>query len=255
MLKNIFKDIISKNKHYSGSMDGNEFEQKFKFHLKDEGFSEIIQKSKTISAILDLVKLEKENIKKITKKWKNIKKNILLKNSIEIVENPLHNVYNTFIFQPFGSQNFPDFIILTKKYIIPIEIKFSTNTTQNKNLNKFRPMWNSNIPKPNSIYIYGVSGVRVTFFKGSDILEFYTRQLLIDYFKNLNKDKKNLDESLKGLKNNFGIYPYVRKAYDHKTQHSTFVNSKNKRVVESYFSKNSKSREDNVIDFFESLNI
>ncbi|WKX02318.1 hypothetical protein [Candidatus Mycoplasma mahonii] len=54
-----------------------------------------------------------------------IKKHILLKNSLEIIDNSFQSVRNTFIFQPYGSQQFPYFIVFTENKIIPIEIKYS----------------------------------------------------------------------------------------------------------------------------------
>ncbi|WP_322908971.1 hypothetical protein [Mycoplasmopsis felis] len=54
-----------------------------------------------------------------------------------------------YIYQPFGSQNFPDFLILTNNYVIPLEVKFSK-----KNKNSELPKWNSNVPKSNAIYLY-----------------------------------------------------------------------------------------------------
>ncbi len=112
-------------------------------------------------------------------------------------------------------------------------------------------MWRiyTNIPKPNAIYIYGIAGKAVTYFKGSDILSYELRKTLLDYFQDLDKNQRELDNKIKNFKNNFGIYPYLRKAYDHKKSNSTFLNKNNEKTVESYFSKNANDRENNVIMF------
>lgn len=43
---------------------------------------------------------------------------------------------DSFIFQPFGSQNFPDFLVFTDTFALPLEIKFTSDTG-------FKPVWNS----------------------------------------------------------------------------------------------------------------
>ncbi|GAA7525521.1 hypothetical protein MMM114_01480 [Helicobacter pylori] len=94
-----------------------------------------------------------------------------------------------FLYQPFGSQNYPDFLVFICDYVVGIEIKFSKNDKGEKNLQTSRPMWNSNLPKPNAIYVYGVANANITFFKGSDILSYETREVLLKYFDTLDKDE------------------------------------------------------------------
>jgi hypothetical protein len=201
---------------------------------------------------MDLKDIDKSKAQNIFKK---IRKKILLKNSIEWVKNPFYEIKNAFIFQPYGSQNFPDFIIFWNKHIIPIELKYSKNEQGNKNIDIARPKWNSNIPKSNSIYIYGVATKTITFFLGSDIIRDDTRKVLLDFWDKIDKkQKEKLDEKLKNLSNNFGIYPYVRVDYQYKKTKSTFINLKNEKVIESYFSKNVNIRENNLIEFLENLN-
>ncbi len=253
MLKNIFKEIKNDSKYFSQSNNGEEFENKFRNILKAEGYSEIVQKSKTNSAINEISKIESEDEKIIKTEFKNIKDKILEKNSIEIIRNPFKNIKDSFIFQPYGSQNFPDFIILTERYILPIEIKYSTNIKKQMNLNSFKPMWNSNLPKPNALYVYGIAGEKTTFFMGNDILEFDTREVLLDFFDNLDQKQTELNKKLQNLKNNFGIYPYVRKAYQHKSEYSTYIDVSKKAIIESYFSENSNKREENVLSFLDSI--
>lgn len=253
MIQKIFNDILKQGSYYTNSEDGDAFEQRFKNKLKASGYSEIIQEPNTKSSIEQIVSLENSNLKTIKKRHKELKERILLKNSLELIENPYKNIKNTFIFQPFGSQNFPDFLLFTNDYAIPIEIKFSKNDKDQKNLNSFRPMWNSNMPKPNAIYIYGVSGEQVTFFLGSDILDHETRKALLNFFECLDSGKEKLDEQLKSLKNDFGIYPYIRKAYEHKKSHSTYIDIDNKQMIQSYFSNRKIQREKNVINFLSEL--
>lgn len=255
MLLDLFKEIKVQNGYYATAIDGDAFEQRFKNKLKVYGFSEIVaREGKTTNLIGEISALT--NMKKADVKIKlsSLKEKVLNKNSIELISNPFPTLDNTFIFQPHGSQNFPDFLVFFKGKAIPIEIKYSKNDRDNKgNLSKFKPMWNSNMPKHNAVYIFGVSGEAVTFFIGADILDFETRQMLLDYFDQLDKNEINLDKKLVGQTNNFGIYPYVRKAYEHKQKYSTYVNPNGTKGIESYFSENKNIREKNVLDFLETI--
>ncbi len=129
--------------------------------------------------------------------------------------------------------------------MVGIEIKFSKNDKGEKNLQTSRPMWNSNLPKPNAIYVYGVANADITFFKGSDILSYETREVLLKYFDTLDKDEESLKNALKDLENPFA--PYIRKAYEHKKEFS------NHHQIESFFSHNHILREQNVLEFLKTL--
>ncbi|GAA8684080.1 hypothetical protein oki286_00430 [Helicobacter pylori] len=132
-------------------------------------------------------------------------------------------------------------------HVVGIEIKFSKNDKGEKNLQTSRPMWNSNLPKPNAIYVYGVANANITFFKGSDILSYETREVLLKYFDTLDKDEESLKNALKDLENPFGFAPYIRKAYEHKKEFS------NHHQIESFFSRNHILREQNVLKFLKTL--
>lgn len=251
MIKEIFEDILNNNNFYCSSNDGPTFESKIRNKLKSIGYSEIIHTVKTNKMIDEISRLENKRKNEIEKIIKKVKQQILSKNSLEIVSNPFSNIKNTFIYQPFGSQQFPDFIIITNDSIIPIEVKFSK--THNKNISNIYPMWNSNLPKPNAIYIFGISSKVATFFLGSDVLDYQTRQVLIDFFYNLDSSEVQLDEKLSSLKNDFGFYPYIRKAYEHKKSKSTRTLPTGTVEVESYFSEKRPEREANVIAFLEKI--
>ncbi|GAA7024571.1 hypothetical protein Kyoto30A_01130 [Helicobacter pylori] len=162
-------------------------------------------------------------------------------------KNPFSKLTSHFLYQPFGSQNYPDFLVFIFDYVVGIEIKFSKNDKGEKNLQTSRPMWNSNLPKPNAIYVYGVANADITFFKGSDILSYETREVLLKYFDTLDKDEESLKNALKDLENPFGFAPYIRKAYEHKKEFS------NHHQIESFFSRNHILREQNVLEFLKTL--
>ena len=109
------------------------------------------------------------------------------------------------------------------------------------------------MPKPNAVYIYGLANEAITFFKGSAILDWNTRQVLLDFFTQIAKNEDNLNQKLAHLKNNFGFYPYIRKAYEHKKNKSTLFDFTGKQIIESYFSVKAIDRENEVIAFFQEM--
>ncbi len=92
-------------------------------------------------------------------------------NTRQLQHQPISNILNhdksmidIFVWQPFGTQDYPDFMIFTQKYIIPVEIKYSSDTATS-------PMWNGNLPKANGIYVFGNNKKQdIVLFKGIDIL-------------------------------------------------------------------------------------
>ncbi len=95
--------------------------------------------------------------------------------------------------------------------------------------------------------MYGVANADITFFKGSDILSYETREVLLKYFDTLDKDEESLKNALKDLENPFGFAPYIRKAYEYKKEFS------NHHQIESFFSPNHILREQNVLEFLKTL--
>ena len=196
--KQFFKEI---NKSKGHSNNGKDFEQNIMDLLEKLNFSK-----KTWNEKFDI-----SNVRFTTSEKNDIKRQITDKNSVELVKNPNYNISYIYIYQPFGSQNFPDFLIITEKYILPLEIKFST---KNKKDNK--PKWNSTIPKSNALYIYSKVNEDVIYFLGSDFIGNETRILLNNFFddefKNEMKEKLNKLKS-KNKDNPFGLRPYIRKDY------------------------------------------
>ncbi len=106
---------------------------------------------------------------------------------------------------------------MTKNWIIPLEIKYSTH-----NNDKSKPKWNSNIPKANTIYLFANPN-NLTFFIGSDYLSPQIRDEYIDYFSDFDEDKRLQELEAKislmklqlnnELNNPFGLYPKIRIDY------------------------------------------
>ena len=236
MLSDIFIDIRKNKKEWLKSKEGNEFEDRFETSLKRHGFNRRMHDDKDIKNILS-----------------SIKRDILDKKSDRIIDNIYadkdKSMENCFVCQPYGSQNFPDFLIFTANKIIAIEIKYSSGKSSS-------PMWNSNLPKANAIYIFGSYGRGdVTFFIGNDVLPMNERNELIDFFEEIkklednfkNKMKKDNKDNLFAYKFDRGFNVYVRRAYE---QNKTI----NENAKIDYFLHEDRIKcENNVIEFCNSL--
>ncbi len=263
MLSKIFEMIKQQNERFASALTGDDFENNFEQLMKSFAMTKLYNDS---SAKLQghksfeeqLASLLNMNVKVVRSQCAKTKERILDKNSIEPISNPWPTLVSCYIKQPHGTQNYPDFLLFTKDYIIPVEIKYSKKKDKQKIANHMTltPMWNSNLPKANGIYIFGVSGTRVTFFRGCDVLDANTRIKLNQFFSDLGSDEE-LNEKIKsllsGLPNPFGFKPYIRKAFGHDTNSSTLLDNENKQYLESYFSPKSIDRENEVIRFLKEI--
>lgn len=268
MLNKIFEEIQKSKMQYATSNDGDAFEEKFMRMVKETfQYNRLLNQKAAkangeISIEQHLTKTLGRELKFVRSEWKTLKDAILSKNSVEMIENPWKKFNRHFIHQPFGSQNYPDFIFFTKEYVIPIEIKYSKSSTsfEEKNLERIKPMWNSNLPKGNGIYVFGVAGKDVTFFSGSDVLDPNTRIQLNKFFDDfVGEDEDGQDitakmsEYLKDVENPFGFKPYVRRAFDQSLSFSTNVDEEGNKYIESYFSDKRSQREKSVISLLEKI--
>jgi len=81
-----------------------------------------------------------------------------------------HNI--KFVYQPNGTQNFPDF------YLTDLDISLECKSMQGT-----KPMWNRGLPRPNALYILSSKKLgRTTIFWGEDVLpkKIYDRLLAVD---------------------------------------------------------------------------
>lgn len=100
MLRDIFIDIKNNKKEWLKSKKGAEFEDRFETALKKAGFNR--RNDIEIKKVLSLLKTD-----------------ILNKKSDKIIDNIYaledKSFENCFVSQPYGSQNFPDFLVFTSK--------------------------------------------------------------------------------------------------------------------------------------------
>lgn len=233
-LVKFLKDVSENRSSLLQAQNGETCEQLFRGKLK--------------TYFVDMSASDDENILNFKK---SIKNKILNKNGPSVIENTLYkNTQNGmykdfFIAQPYGTQNYPDFLIFTIFRVFSIEIKYSTKKS-------VRPMWNSNLPKMDGIYFFGCYRLKqLTFFRGEDMLPFKERETLLNIWDMLEKKKKDWDKTFKrGIKtkefeNEYGFGPYIRKAY---SQSKEF----NKHATINLFDNPKKSQlENKVIEFVE----
>jgi len=112
MLQEIFKSIQKNKDDWLGISQGKHLEDRLEEELRKNGF---------IPLRLKLIERKSQ--------WQVLKKEVLQKGNNEIIQNNFPILtHNTYFRSPYGSQNFPDFLIFTSKYIIPIELKASKRT-------------------------------------------------------------------------------------------------------------------------------
>ncbi len=223
-IEDIFIDLQKNKKKWLQSKKGSEFEDKFESACKKKGFTREI----------------KEDYKEELKKIKEFVLDDLRENKIENIFNSRPEMIDMFITQPFGSQNYPDFLVFTKQYIIPIEIKYSSE-------NATKPMWNGNLPKANGIYIFGsYKKGDVTFFRGIDILNNNDRKKLLNFWKQEREHYQNFKKELQkdvNFENEYGFDVYIRETY---TQNKQI----NKEAIIDFFANVKKNElENKVIEF------
>lgn len=127
----------------------------------------------------------------------------LIESDDGIIEN-ITQFKQNYIAQPFGTQRYPDVLILDSKTVLCLELKSSKGT---------KPVWNSGLPKANGIYVFG-SYVKkdITFFTGSDILNDEDRKRLSRFFENAMKNAESFNQKYMSNQE-FGFGVYARKMY------------------------------------------
>jgi hypothetical protein len=201
-IESIFDLMLENKSKFTQARKGSEFEDRFEDTCKQAGFTR-----KLSSDVLSELKKIKENILD------------------DFNDKPVINIFNDktnmidfFVLQPFGSQSYPDFLIFTKKFIIPIEIKYSSEGSK-------KPMWNGNIPKANGIYIFGNNSYQdFTFFKGIDILPNNEKEKLFKFWEETTENyiqyRANSIKLLKDkkLEIEYGFDVYPRKTFQQNRQ-------------------------------------
>jgi len=176
----IIKDFIDINDSKNSYSSSKDFEDNLKMKLKQKNIIEIQMKNGSVN--------EKKLYKSKLTKLKNYIEELKLK---EINTNQIENNFkeyflnDTFIYQPFGSQKFPDFIIFYKNNIILFEFKWS----KNNNI-----VFNDSLPFYHAFYFFATPN-NLFLFQGKNLIDFNTYLKLNNDVKILrNNNKKNCEE-------------------------------------------------------------
>ena len=192
MLKKIFISIQKDKEDWLGFSEGKDLEDKLALKLRKSGFTS----------------LNKEDFaEKETEKWEKLKEKV---RGNELILNEFSAwTSKGFIYSPYGSQKYPDFLVFTERYIIPIELKASTKEG-------IKPMWNSHLPKFNGLYVFASFGKKdITFFRGVDVIDKDLSNKLIGFFEEARKTEEKFVKELENKnKSERGWKPYIRIAYD-----------------------------------------
>lgn len=217
MIDKLFLSLQKEKERYLNAKQGKEFEERIIQYLQMElGFTRILK---------DDIPAEEWNLIK-----KHIVKDKLGSNFLNV---PIKGLKKTFIYQPYGSQQFPDLIIFTGNKAIPLEIKFSSKKQKN-------PIWNSNVPRANAFYIFGSYGMRdLTFFCGNDVIVPEHRKYLYGFFTDIRELQKRARKDMPKLdKTNRGFTPYIRAAFDQRKHEPSvetnfFIHPDRQKIEES----------------------
>ena len=196
-LGDLFVDLQKNKGRYLASTKGGDFEDRIDTKLHQIGFSRV----------------QADDLRDASggrERFKALKEAVLDKGSNDKIVNGFRSEFGRhFIVQPFGSQNYPDFLVFSGATVVGIETKFSATGTSS-------PVWNSGLPRPNGIYVFGATGRRdLTFFCGGDILSAADARQLHDFFEQLKKHQEKFNkERMSGQP--YGFAAYVRKAFEQK---------------------------------------
>ena len=215
-LAKLFLHMKQQPNYYLKSAKGLDFEDRINEGLNTHGYSRVLRGD-------------------IGQNFSMIKEKCLRVNDTELLKNTDSHKKH-FIKQPCGSQEYPDFWVFGEESIFSIEVKFSQGS-------QTRPVWNSGLPRPNGIYIFGSYGMRqITFFRGIDVVGTEEVEKLRSFFDDIKERQENFNRSeIKNQK--YGFVVYSRAAYE---QNKKF----NYNAITDYFANpDRKKLEQNVIDY------
>lgn len=181
---NIITEFIKEHDDKNNYISGKDFEDNLRLKLKNNNIIEI----QGTKGTKKFKKIYEDNKKKLREYIEELKNNNIEK---EYIENKFLSYFqnNTFLYQPFGSQKFPDFILFENNKIILIEFKWS----KNKNI-----AFNDSLPFYYAFYFFATPD-NLFLFQGKDLISF-------DLYILLNNKVKLLREESKKKKKNLGIY-------------------------------------------------
>ena len=191
MLAPLFQDLLSNPSAYLRAASGDDFDERIRVGLDNRGYNRILR--------ADFEAPE----------WGRIK--ALVSSDSLPMPNPTSRRRH-YVRQPYGSQNYPDFLVFDGQRIVAIEVKFSAKS-------QGKPMWNAGLPRAGGLYVFGAYGRQdITFFLGRDIVTIEEAQALHNFFKDLKAQENAFNVAMK--RQRYGFTAYSRMAFDQKRAHN-----------------------------------
>ncbi len=196
-LSELFIDLQRNKRHYLGSSKGTDFEDRINSKLHALGYSRLTKSDIGGDGFVLL------------------RESVLDKETENIPGNPFSSKFNKhFFYQAYGPQNYPDFLILDDYMVVSVEVKFRRESGG-------KPMWNSGLPRPNGIYVFGSYGRGdITFFRGCDVVSIKEAKRLHDFFDKGLKEYQRRFNSDEMCRQAYGFSVYIRKAFDQNKAHN-----------------------------------
>ena len=137
-----------------------------------------------------------------------------------------HNMKElTYISQPCGKNNSPDFIVCWNRQAWFLECKSVAKST-------CCPMYNSGVPKPEYIYIFsGQAYDTTTIYRGKDICPPTLYEKFQTHIKQAREQDKILNESI-GSMSTHGLCYYTRPMMQHAGKEKNYFENKNRHQYE-----------------------
>lgn len=215
MIRSLFEAIANNPPDFVDARHGGEFEDRIDAFLRHD---------------LNYSRLRNTDIAD----WARLKSAVLMKSSAAPVPND-HAVADSYILQPNGKQNYPDFMVFEAGEVVCIEVKFGKPP---------RPVWNSGLPRPNGFYILGRRGKGdATFFRGADVVSAEESEQMHAFFDRMRSEEQAFNDSrMSGQRRGFEVY--VRKAFMQSKKYNKHAD------IDFYNSPDRRRLEQNVLDYF-----
>lgn len=193
-MRELFEDLLAHPRDYLQAREGRNFEQRFCIGLDNRGYNRLADD--------DIDEGLFTHLKQLVLDWI----------ADEDIPNPL-DFRKHYLFQPNGEQQYPDILAFDGDRVLVVELKFSRER-------QGKPMWNTGVPRPRGIYVFGAYGrMDITFFRGGDVLAPEEAAELHGFFDQLRVLQETFNrEQMAGQE--YGFSAYVRKAFDQKRGHN-----------------------------------
>ena len=189
-LHQVFQRMRADPKEFVGAMKGNEFEDRIMNALGRGAYTRILKAD--IPAA----------------RFKALKAAVQETSAAIEPENPSPDFRQHFLHQPFGSQAYPDLLILDGARVISIETKFSQQPHQG------HPVWNGGLPRTTGIYVFGNYGRGdLTFFRGCDVVSPEDIRRLRGFFE-AQKAEEMAFNAKEMAEQPYGFTSYVRRTFN-----------------------------------------